>query len=582
MRCRSCDAELTAGARFCSACGAPAPAPGDPGDPLRTALESALGFQYRVERLLGRGGMGAVYLATELALDREVAIKVLPPDRGQDEEGHARFRREARTAARLSHPNIVPLLTFGEVSGLTYYVMAYVRGQSLGARMRRDAKLRIDEVVGILSDVADALDYAHRQGVVHRDIKPDNVLIDQESGRAMLTDFGLARARGGENLTNTGMIVGTPRYMSPEQAAGSGELDGRSDLYSLGLIAYEMIAGAGPFDGRTPAEQLLQRITRDPPPLSARAPETPAWLSAAVARCLARDPAARWPDARSLLDHLRSGDADGGRSAPLWYLGLVAQAALLAWVYGAGVMLWDLATGSLERWFFYHGHFDPEPQLFAIVLMTVLLGLVALDARRKGQPWQAIGAALVRQPRWWVGLYPRTARIAGDVWSRLPRQLRLVRTLLVLAPLLAWYVLLMASIDATGLEQYQLSGTRSRLPAFLYARHWDDGRLVRWPLLAYGVALAAAWGSSLLGLRRGPLAGLGGAEVWPVFVRSTANLRFWAKPVYARLLSPADGALRTGVGSRATGARPASSSEDVTATRTGPGFGGSSSRQKDA
>ena len=221
-----------------------------PADPQRAALERALGAQYEIGRLLGRGGMGAVYLAREKALERAVAIKVLPPDLAADAESRERFRREARTAARLTHPNIVPLYTFGEAEGMLYFVMGYVRGESLGDRMRREGRMAEADVRRILAELADALDYAHRQGVIHRDIKPDNVLLDDESGRPMLTDFGVAKARAsGATLTEAGAVVGTAHYMSPEQASGARDLDGRSDLYGLGILMFEMLTGAVPHRG---------------------------------------------------------------------------------------------------------------------------------------------------------------------------------------------------------------------------------------------------------------------------------------------------------------------------------------------
>src|SRR6187401_1017007 len=182
MQCQECGAALTADARFCSSCGARIQTARDASDPLRDALEEAIGFQYRIERLLGRGGMGAVYLAHELALDRDVAIKVLPPEQAGAPQLRDRFRREARTAARLTHPNIVPLHTFGEVNGLVYFVMGYVAGESLASRLSRTGPLPSDEARALFTEIADALAYAHRNGVVHRDIKPDNILIDAETG----------------------------------------------------------------------------------------------------------------------------------------------------------------------------------------------------------------------------------------------------------------------------------------------------------------------------------------------------------------------------------------------------------------
>jgi serine/threonine-protein kinase len=229
-----------------------------------------------LERLLGRGGMGAVYLAHELALDRDVAIKVLPPEFAGAPELRERFRREARTAARLNHPNIVPLYTFGEVDGLMYFVMGYVAGESLAGRLKREGALAPDEAYSLLADIADALSYAHRHGVVHRDIKPDNILIDGESGSPRLTDFGIAKAAASDaQLTMTGQMIGTPAYMSPEQALGSPEADARSDIYSLGVVAYEMVSGRLPFDAKTPMDSLMQRLKQEPRPLRAVAPDLP-------------------------------------------------------------------------------------------------------------------------------------------------------------------------------------------------------------------------------------------------------------------------------------------------------------------
>src|SRR5688500_10438666 len=208
-----------------------------PADPLRAPLERALGGQYDVVRQLGTGGMGAVYLARDRALDRLVAIKVLRPEAAATPESRERFKREARTAAGLTHPHVVPLHSFGEAGDTMFFVMGYVPGESLGRRLSRDVSIAPDEGARILAELADALDYAHRQGVVHRDIKPDNILLDDATGRAMLADFGIARAgtigTGERALTQDGVALGTPHYMSPEQAVGDAVIDGRSDLYSL-------------------------------------------------------------------------------------------------------------------------------------------------------------------------------------------------------------------------------------------------------------------------------------------------------------------------------------------------------------
>src|SRR5919202_27896 len=242
MQCPACFAAIAATTPQCPHCGAAitldaAGPPAGPADPLRAALVETLSPQYDVLRLLGRGAMGAVYLARERSLERLVAIKVLPFGGGTSPDARERFRREARIAARFMHPNILPLYAFGEVGDLAYYVMGYVHGQSLGERLRMEGRLSPEIVRRIVAQLADALDYAHRQGVVHRDVKPDNVLIDDESGRPVLADFGIAKAvpsgaavLTGRSptgaLTETGVAVGTPHYMSPEQALG-GTVDGR-------------------------------------------------------------------------------------------------------------------------------------------------------------------------------------------------------------------------------------------------------------------------------------------------------------------------------------------------------------------
>src|SRR5262245_2459880 len=416
MECSECAATLPSEARFCLQCGARVQAALDAiADPLRDALERAIGFQYRIERLLGRGGMGAVYLAHELALDRDVAIKVLPPEHGGTPQMPARFKHEARTAARLTHPNIVPLYTFGEVDGLMYFVMGYVSGDSLAARLQRDGVFSSEATRLFLADLGGALEYAHRQGIVHRDLKPDNILIDADSGAPLLTDFGIAKApAAGGQLTMTGQIVGTPHYMSPEQARGHPDVDARSDLYSLGVMAYEMLSGRRPFDAENPLEALTKRLTQDPPPLSSVAPGVDEDLADAIMRCLEREPADRWPDAQALRAALAL--IDEGEDP--FFIRLLRLAVAMAVVTSVVVIHLSIFRGPIAGVSAAMG--------MAVPLLFFGLGGFVVAKRQKFAAHSIARLALL-QPRWWRFWYPKPFRRRGDVWDRLPPQVRHLR-----------------------------------------------------------------------------------------------------------------------------------------------------------
>ncbi|NUR20415.1 MAG: serine/threonine protein kinase, partial [Gemmatimonadaceae bacterium] len=258
-------------------------------------LLAALAGKYEIERSLGAGGMGTVYLARDLALDRHVAIKVISPDLTTSGVIRDRFLQEARTVARLRHPNIVAVHAAGEAGGLLYFVMEYVPGESLRTRLERDRRVEGYAALAAIRDLANALAYAHERGIIHRDVKPDNILLDQEKHCAMLTDFGVARAlsTGDERLTRTGFVLGSPRYMSPEQAAGERELDGRSDVYSLALVAYEMFAGEPTFSGGGAAAILTQQLTQTPAPLEEKSDSVPPEVALVISRALAKEPADR-------------------------------------------------------------------------------------------------------------------------------------------------------------------------------------------------------------------------------------------------------------------------------------------------
>jgi serine/threonine protein kinase len=284
--------------------------------PLIQRLKDALGKQYTLEGEIGRGGMGVVYRARDERLHRRVAIKVLPPELAFQKEIRERFTREAQTAARLSHPHIVPIHDVGEGAGVVYFIMGLVEGESLGARLKRRGKLPPDEVRRIMKETADALSAAHAVSVIHRDIKPDNILLEGTRGRVMVTDFGIAKALSqvsGSTLTGVGVAIGTPQYMSPEQAAGEREIDGRSDVYSLGVVAYQMTSGAVPFNAPTVAGILMKQITETAPLLHEAGSGIPEDLSLAIARCLEKDPENRWPTADALRRALESRTVVGYR-----------------------------------------------------------------------------------------------------------------------------------------------------------------------------------------------------------------------------------------------------------------------------
>jgi TolB-like protein/tRNA A-37 threonylcarbamoyl transferase component Bud32 len=274
-------------------------------------LTAALAERYRVESEIGSGGMAHVYRARDLKHGRDVALKVLRPELAYA-VGPDRFIREISTTANLRHPHILPLYDSGEVDGALYYVMPLIDGETLRARIDRDGPLPVEEALRIAREVADALGYAHERGIAHRDIKPENILL--ERGHAVVADFGIARAvasTGADRLTDTGLAIGTPLYMSPEQASGDGNVDGRSDLYSLACVLYEMLAGHPPFTGSSAVAITKQHIIADPPDITATRSDVPASVSAAIRSALAKDPADRPYPASRFVDSLTSRESTG-------------------------------------------------------------------------------------------------------------------------------------------------------------------------------------------------------------------------------------------------------------------------------
>ncbi|MBK6489410.1 MAG: serine/threonine protein kinase [Gemmatimonadetes bacterium] len=270
----------------------------------QSTLSVALSGRYAIDRELGRGGMGVVYLARDIALDRFVALKVLPPELASRPASRERFLREARTAAQLSHPNIVPVFHADAIEAHVFFAMAFVDGENLAERVRARGALPVAEAVRLLREVAWALAYAHARGVVHRDIKPENILLDRTTARAMVTDLGIARdTTRADALTQTGHVLGSVHYMSPEQVAGD-VLDGRSDLYSLGVVGFFLLSGRLPFEGDVASAVLVAHATRAAPALASVAPAVPRQVAAVIDACLAKDPAARPPTGEAMADQL--------------------------------------------------------------------------------------------------------------------------------------------------------------------------------------------------------------------------------------------------------------------------------------
>ena len=306
-------------------------------------IAAALSGRYRIERELGAGGMATVYLAHDVKHDRDVAIKVLRPELAAA-LGAERFLAEVKITARLDHAHLLTLIDSGDVDGTLFYVMPFVRGESLRARLAREKQLGVDEALDITRQIASALDYAHRQGVIHRDIKPENILLHE--GEAFLTDFGIALAvteAGGDRLTGTGLSLGTPSYMSPEQAAGERNMDARSDIYALGAVTYEMLAGEPPVTGASVQAMIAKLMTEQPTSLRVLRDTIPAAVDTAVMRALAKAPVDRFASAREFADALVRGPAvapaPASRPAAGRWMGLALAAGLLLLVVAA-LLLW--------------------------------------------------------------------------------------------------------------------------------------------------------------------------------------------------------------------------------------------------
>jgi serine/threonine protein kinase len=310
--CTRCHTPLPADGRFCSNCGTPSGEiahtfAADPSDELRERLARTLVGRYEITRLLGRGGMAVVFLAQDLVLERQVAIKVLPPDGSHDAKVVQRFEQEAKTAAKLDHPNIIPIYRVESEAGLNYFVMKYVDGSSLEQRLEQ-GPLPVDLARRVLYDAALALGHAHKRGIVHRDVKPANIMLESD-GRVVLTDFGISKALdSGSALTGTGNIIGTPHYMAPEQAKGT-EVDGRVDQYALAIVGHQILTGKQPFDGSSHSI-LYKHVFEAPPRIFEGRPDAPADLCATLDRALAKEPGKRFPTMEEFAAAVRGDKTD--------------------------------------------------------------------------------------------------------------------------------------------------------------------------------------------------------------------------------------------------------------------------------
>jgi hypothetical protein len=406
-------------------------------------LPAGLEARYRIDRELGRGGMGAVYLANDIKLDRLVALKVLPPEFATDSGLRERFLRETRTAASFSHPNIVPVHSVEDDGHSLAFVMGFVEGESLTTRVARMGPLDVKSVVRLLQDVAYALAYAHGRGVVHRDIKPDNIMIERATGRALVMDFGIARAMSpsaaAPGLTRVGEIVGTPEYMSPEQASGD-QVDGRSDIYSLGLVALFAITGRSPMKADSFQQIIVKQLTEVLPAASTLRPDLPAALTDAIDTCVAKEPGQRWVSAEALVEALDSAKL-AGPEIPLPIRLFAQEAATLGLIIVFMILL---------GFVIFMGISDDAGPIDALLPITMLAGVVftrVLQARaeagRLGRAGFAVGDVIAGMSAVGDERAAGRAVVAMDavVQGRRKRTVIMASVMLPFAAVLLWMAL---------------------------------------------------------------------------------------------------------------------------------------------
>jgi TolB-like protein len=348
--CQVCSREIVpAASPFCSHCGSPNPeaGAGPSGETdaqlLKRRLQAALGDGFTVESQLGEGGFAVVFRVLDRKLSRPIAVKVLRPELTASKASKARFVREAETAARLNHPHILPIFFVGENQALVYFGMPLVEGETLDARLRRGGPMSEKDVIRIGAEVADALAEAHAAGLVHRDIKPLNIMLQGAKGRVLVADFGIAKAAAGsdgDKLTGTGIAIGSPHYMSPEQASGADEVDYRSDIYSLGIVLWQMLAGDPPFERGGSQAVIMQQVSRDVPPVKSRRPDVSPALAAVVARCTRKAREERYQSAEEVALALRAAAQGPGAATPR---------PLRAWLVGVAALALLVLAGALGR-----------------------------------------------------------------------------------------------------------------------------------------------------------------------------------------------------------------------------------------
>jgi eukaryotic-like serine/threonine-protein kinase len=351
----------------------------EPPDQLFLDFQSVLAGRYSLERELGRGGMGVVYLAREVRLDRPVAIKLLPPARATDNRLRERFLREARTAAKLSHPHIIPIFAVDELGAFVFFAMAYVAGETLTERVRRRGPLAPSEAGRVLREVAWALAYAHSQGLVHRDVKPDNIMLEETTGRALVADFGIAGLVRGASGLDGGEVIGTPEFMSPEQALGE-HVDARSDLYALGVVGYFALSARLPFEAEKATDVLAKQVTEPAPPLASVA-GVPRRIAQAIDRCLAKDPADRPQTGEALADQLGMA-LEQRRELPVGLRVFVKRNARLGGVGGLIYVFSIPFMMGLAASMFGRRAGDAALWTFAASVTVVPLGILLGRARR--------------------------------------------------------------------------------------------------------------------------------------------------------------------------------------------------------